>query len=81
MTRLPIARRAAGLGLTAAAVAVFGLVPPASAAPRSASETWFLAAPGSGAHVGTRYVNCSNPFIVVEGTVTPYRWVVWTGPC
>jgi hypothetical protein len=80
MARLSV-RRAAGLGLTAAAVAVFGLVPPASAAPAAASETWFFSGPDFAVHVGTRYVNCSYPFIVTEGTVTIYRTVVWSEPC
>lgn len=32
-------------------------------------------------HVGTRWVNCYNPYIVQEGTMTPYRMLIWSEPC
>lgn len=71
--------RKIGLAVAGGLLAAVGLVAPATAAPSNWSEQWFF--DGAGNHVGTRYVNCSYPFIVTEGTVTTNRVVVASGPC
>lgn len=67
------------LAACAAAMSLAVFASPASAAPARWNEAWYL--DDAGNHVGTRYVNCSPPYIVNEGTVTSRSVIVASGPC
>lgn len=75
------ARKAVRISVLAAVLATVGFAPTASAAPSEASEVWMYAEPAMINQVGTRWVNCYNPYIVQEGTMTPYRRLIWSEPC
>ena len=71
--------RKIGLALTGGLLAAVGLTAPVTAAPSEWAEIYFY--DGGGNHVGTRWVNCYNPYVVTEGTVTTIRVTIDSGPC
>jgi hypothetical protein len=78
-TRVRPTRRSLWLALAGALIAVFALAAPAGAAPSRWNVVYYY--DGAGNHVGTKYVNCSYPFIETYGTVTTISQIISSGPC
>lgn len=81
MVTSSFARKAFRAVAVAAVLGTTAFAPAASAAPSEANEVWMFSDPGLTNHVGTRWINCYNPYIVQEGTMTPYRMLIWSEPC
>ena len=60
----------------AALLAAAGLASPASAAPVQASTTYYYSDASLTVQVGTKWINCIHPYIVIEGTVTIYKYTI-----
>jgi hypothetical protein len=81
LDRIPFARRVVLLVLLVTGLVTTALAGRAVASPCDASEQWKYSEPELINHVGTRWVNCSVPWVVQEGTMTPYSVTQWSESC
>jgi hypothetical protein len=81
LNRIPLGGRLFLLGALVSGLVVAAMVRPVAAAPSEANEQWKFSEPERINQVGTRWINCYPPYIVQEGTMTPYSTTVWSEPC
>jgi hypothetical protein len=81
LNRIPLLGRVGLLAALAGGIVLTVMSERATTCPVAANIQYKYAEPQHINHVGTRYVNCSPPYIQQEGTMTPYSVTEWLGDC